>query len=130
MDISELYTADAHNDGAEMRVKSPLSGELTECYITVSGLDSKAFRSAEMKGKRKVLAAYRDAVAEDNHENLEREVIAETLADATIGWRGFTSNGKELKFSRKSIYELYLNSPNISDQVDTFIANRKNFIKG
>jgi hypothetical protein len=127
MDISEFYTADLHAEGAEVRIKNPLTGKLTDCYIKVVGMDSKAFRVADSKGKRSLLSA---AAGGGDIEQAKLDAIAQTLADSTIGWRGFTDNGKELEFSIDKAVALYANSPVIANQVDIFISNRRNFIKG
>lgn len=131
MDIKSLYTLDAHTKGAECRLKSPIDGKLTDCYITVSGLDSVAWRTAEIDGKRQVLLINADDELSDEEKKAKTiAVTASVLAKASIAWRGFGDGGKELKFSKKRVEELYLNSPKIADQVDHFIARRGNFTKG
>ena len=117
MDISELYTADLHEAGAEMQVKDE-NGELLDCFLLVVGIDSKLWRKTFNDGKRQLLSG--------EGENVEANVMAE----ATIGWRGFESDGVELDFSKESILALYVNAPYIAEQVDKFIANRANFTKG
>ena len=116
MDIYELYTVDAHDEGAEMQVRDP-RGVLIDCYITLAGIDTKRWIEAFNKNTRKKLDG------EDNKE-------ASVLAESTIGWRGFANNGEDLVFSKKLAKQLYMNAPYIADQVDKFIANRVNFIKG
>ena len=54
MDINKLNTADAHQAGAEMQVKSE-KGELLDCYITLVGVDSKTWRNISKKNRRKVI---------------------------------------------------------------------------
>lgn len=120
MDISELYTVDACNEGAELQIVSPVTGKETDCYITVAGIDSKAFREAERNLKRKLVKG--DASIDD--------VTAEALASSVISWQGFESDGKEWKFNKKNAIALFKNSPAIANQVDRFIADRANFIKG
>ena len=44
MDINQLFTAEAHEEGAEIRIKSPLDGAETDFYITLQGIDSKTYR--------------------------------------------------------------------------------------
>lgn len=130
MDITELYTAEGCDKGAEIQLINPITGDLTECFIKVSGIDSSAFRASEIKGRRKILDAKISDMSEDEVTLLQRKIIAETLADSTMGWRGFSNKGKDLPFSKKRAIELYLNSPKIGEQVDQFIAKRANFTEG
>ena len=43
MDINKLYTAESHEEGAEMQVKDE-NGKQVDCFITVVGQDSKTWR--------------------------------------------------------------------------------------
>ena len=127
MDIKSLYTLESHEKGAELNLLSPLDGKPTDCYLTVVGSDSVAWRESELNGKRRVLELFKSGEGDNTKHN---EVIAETLAGAVVGWKGFEDKGKELKFDKAFLKELFINSPFIADQVDTFIGNRANFIKG
>ena len=55
MDVKNLYTLEAHEDGAEIQIKSPADNEPTDFYIKVKGVDSKAYREAVRKYHRKLL---------------------------------------------------------------------------
>lgn len=120
MDIHDLYTAPLHDKGAEVQIRNPITGDLTDCYINVIGVDSKKFRSLQKERRRAVL----DAIREDT--KLEDDEF-QLLVDSTLGWRGFTHKGKELKFDKENLLALYTNSPKIAEQVDKFMADRKNF---
>jgi hypothetical protein len=117
MDIKGLYTVEKHEAGAEVRITSPVDGDLTDFYILVQGVDSKAYRSAVRAYQRRLLA---------EQEGGE----AELLAAVTIGWRGLNDGKAEVEFSREKAVQLYENSPNVANQIDRFIADRKNFTKG
>lgn len=123
MDVADLYTADAHNDGAEMMVKD-MHGKDTEIYIRVAGVDSEAWRGGLRKAQRRVLES---TVNGDGEEKIDAALL---LANATLGWRGITANGEELPFSRDEALKLYRNAPYIADQVDRFLSSRANFTKG
>ena len=116
MDIKSLYTSESHEQGAEMQVIGP-DGKKLDCYITLVGTDSKRWREIVRTKMRKMLS---DDTDDDS---------SELLASASIDWRGFESDGKELKFSKEAIASLFKNAPYISDQADRFIANRANFTK-
>ncbi len=126
MDINELYTVEACEKGAELQIVNPITGEKTDCYIEVMGVDSKAFREAKRQSQRKAVEV---AKKEDSSLDVD-EITAGMLADVTVGWRGFTSKGKAVKFSKKAAKELYANSPDIANQVDLFMSKRANFTKG
>jgi len=116
MDINDLYTVDKHDEGAEMQVKDQLGNKL-DCFITIAGIDSKAWKQSFAKQKRKLISG------DDSN------AAADLYTGVSLGWRGFVSNDEELKFSKKAIKQLYINAPYLIDQVDTFIANRANFTK-
>lgn len=125
MDIEQLYTVDAHEAGADVVIRNPLTGEDTDIVITIKGIDSKAFRQARLNVRRKALEGMRDGSDADADA-----VASEILAKITIGWTGLTSKGEPVPFSEKTALELYKNAPPIREQIDEFISNRINFIKG
>jgi len=117
-DIEQLYTLEVHEKGAEMQVCNEF-GEKLDMFLILKGLDSKAWRGLMSQASLKKLEGAD-----------EIEVIAESLSKITVGWRGFTSKGKELKFSKEKAKQLYMNAPYLQGQVDKFITDRKNFTKG
>lgn len=128
MDIAELYTSDAHEEGAEVQLKHPATGEPLDVFIKVKGVDSRSFRQSLRKKQRAMLSAL--ASKEDGAEVDEDQLDAEALAEATIGWRGIKQDGEEYEFSKERARTLYLKSPGIRSQLDAFISNRRNFTKG
>jgi len=118
MDIENLYTLDLHEAGAEMQVKDE-SGKPLEMYISIVGVDSKAWKKASSELRRAVFAG-----GDSEDERIK------TIVSCTIGWRGFESKGKELEFTEENIKGLYVNAPYILDQIDVFVGDRANFTKG
>ena len=128
MDIESLYTLGDHEDGAEMQVINPVTGEETQAFITLKGMDSLAHREAMSLSKTLSLG-----LKQKSKEALEKrkiEIRSEALAKCTVSWRGFSSKGEELVFSQEKAKELYYNSQGIADQVDNFMVQRANFTKG
>jgi hypothetical protein len=117
MDINTLYTVDAHEEGAEIRIVSPLDGKETNFYISVQGIDSRAYRTAVKAYHRKLL-------------NEEEGGEIDLLIAITKGWRGLSDNKKEVKFSASVARAVYENAPDVAVQVDRFVSKRTNFIKG
>lgn len=123
MEIESLYTAPAHEEGAEVQLKDPVSGKAMDAWITVRGVDSKSFREAQRKMKRNIIEAVREKkeLTEDEYD---------LIVECSIDWRGFEHDGKAVPFSKEAVRTLYENSPAIAQQVDSFILNRRNFTKG
>ena len=117
MDINTLYTVDAHEEGAEIRIVSPLDGKETDFYITLQGIDSKTYRTA-------VRAYHRKLIAEEEGGEVD------LLVAITKGWRGLKNNGKDVVFASEAAHDLYVNAPSVTSQIDQFVADRTNFIKG
>ena len=117
MDINTLYTVDAHEEGAEIRIVSPLDGKETNFYISVQGIDSRAYRTAVKAYHRKLL-------------NEEEGGEIDLLIAITKGWRGLSDGKKDVEFSALRAKAVYENAPDVATQVDRFVAKRTNFIKG
>jgi len=116
MDINTLYTAEAHEEGAEIRIVSPLDGKETDFYVTLQGIDSKTYKKA-------VRAYHRKLIAEEDGGEID------LIVAITKGWRGLKSGKEEIIFSPEAARDLYVNAPNVTTQIDQFVADRTNFIK-
>lgn len=115
MDISSLYTADKHNDGAEMRVVDEF-GKDTEFYIRLAGQDSDIWLDINKKKQQADLARIL------NKEDAKPEDRLSMILEATLDWRGV-----DLEFSKEAALVLYQKAPYILDQAILFIYNRVNF---
>ena len=118
MKLDDLYTADIHEEGTEVRILDR-SGNETNLYIKVKGVDSPSFRKWSKSHSKKRLEALRQSKDFD-----EDASITQGLLDCTIGGRGV-----EEKFSKKLCAELYEKAPYIKDQVDIFMGEAENFTK-
>ena len=124
MNIADFYTVDAHEKGAEMRVKDQF-GKDTDFYITLVGLDSSKW--ADIKRSTQSDAA---KLKEGETLDIEQARI-KALVQAMIGWRAPNDKkAKEVKFSVKAATELLTKAPYIRTQCDLFIVDRANFTKG
>jgi len=124
MDIDQLYTVDDHEDGAEMQLVDT-NGNKIDMFITLVGCDSPTWTQALSKLRKTLMS-----LPEDDNGQGKIEANAEAMACASLGWKGFTDKGKELKFSKAKVKQLYTNAPYIRDMADVFIAGRVNFNKG
>jgi hypothetical protein len=123
MDINQLNTKEAHDEGAEMRVIGP-DGKMTDVYIKLVGVDSAKWRKIKSRLERKTMMATLDDDDSDDEEN-----SLNAITDATLDWRGLTKDSNSLPFSKVAAKNLYISAPYIRDQADRFIAKRINFIE-
>lgn len=123
MDISKLATVEKHEQGVEFRLLDSATGEELDAVFVVQGLDSRAWRSA-LKDQRKNKALSEEFDLFD-HDNLWPLV-----ANIIIGWRELEKDGEEFEYSPENAAWLCENSPNVVNQIFSFLIDRENFIKG
>lgn len=128
MDFDSLLTTDAHDEGAEVNILNPITGEETDVFIKVLGIDSIEFQRASRRQRNKMYSRLSSKKALDEADDIAEEI--EQLAAITVGWRGITKAGKPVKFSAGKCVELYTKSPGLRQQVDRFVGDRRNFTKG
>jgi hypothetical protein len=124
MDFSQLDTASAAERGAIMYVEHPTTGERTGAWIRLAGVDSKRFRDLVKNRAREQMA--RKARTEDV-DRIERSGL-ETLAHCTLEWHGITEGGKDLECNEENAAYLYGKYLWLREQVDSFMADRANFL--
>lgn len=124
MDISELETVDAHEAGAEVRIKD-IDGLDTDFYITVMGVDSREYQKQLIQIRNKV---YRAVAAGEEPD--EDDDGSEGLAAITLDWKGLTREGEDVPFSREEAQALYAKAPRVRQQLENFIGNARNFTSG
>ena len=118
MKLTELYTVDAHEDGSYVEIFDD-EGSKTPLSIKVKGTDSLSYRKELKKQK----TAYFTAAQNGTEVDTEKFVI-DALIECTKGWKG-----TDEKFTKKLCRELYTKAPYVKDQIDSHIAERKNFTK-
>lgn len=124
MDFSQLDTGAAAEKGAKMYVEHPVTGELTGAWIRLAGVDSQRFRDIVKNRARDQMR--RKARTEDV-EQAERHGL-ETLSHCTLEWEGVSEDGKELECNFDNAMHLYGKYFWLREQVDTFMADRANFL--
>jgi hypothetical protein len=125
-DLSQLDTAKASDEGAELELRHPKTGEvLGGPVIILAGPDSEIVRGAQRKLTNKRLKGRRTKV---DAEMIEDEQL-EVLALSTLGWRDIACDGAVLPCSKENAKMLYGRFPWIREQVDEFVGERGNFIK-
>ena len=123
-DLATLDTAKVAEEGAELRVAHPTTGEDLGIKISLIGMDSKTFRDIS---KARATASLKKKSRDVNFDQGEAESI-ELLAKCTKGWEGITEDGIEVPFSYENAVKLYTKYLWLKEQVDRFIVDRSNFL--
>ncbi len=133
MDLTEL-SAEAEI-GAVLELNTKTGEPATQkdgspVTITLLGTDSKKWRKAEdAVGDRRLKAASpRHGAAAKSMEE-QRNDVAFLLASVTVSWSGLQNDGTDLECNLENAKKLYLAHPFIREQVDSFLAERRNFLK-
>lgn len=125
MDLNDINLTEAAEIGAELILEHPVTGEPLDIVIHLAGTDSSAYRmkQKEITGKRiaKMARGKKPDFAASDSE------ACELLAACTLGWDGILEGGEEVKFSKESAKNLYMEHNWIREQVDLFIGDRANF---
>ena len=123
-DLAKLDTAKVAEEGAELRVAHPTTGEDLGITITLIGTDSKTFRDIS---KSRATASLKKKTREIDLDQNEQDSI-ELLARCTKGWSGITENGKDIPFGHENAVEIYTKYLWLREQIDRFMADRSNFL--
>jgi len=127
MELSQLATAEAHQEGAECNISDPLSGKPTDVFIKIMGADSAKWREQKKKQTNAVLEARSSGKSTPIDFD---QMDVDALVAVTIDWRGIKSEGKEYKFTKQNAKHLYQNSPSVVNQLLAFLSDGANFTKG
>jgi hypothetical protein len=116
-----------YSDTAVMAVRHPETGvplldkDGNPVTITLSGRDSAAYEKAEREAidRRLSTDGAPDPVI----------VAAEFMAKCTTGWSGIVFETKDIPFDFERAVSLYKRMKWLRDQIDAFVATRRNFTK-
>ena len=123
-DLATLDTSKVAEEGAELLVSHPTTGEDLDIKIVLIGTDSKTFRDIS---KIRATMALKKKTREIDLDQNEQDSI-ELLAKCTKGWSGITENGKEVAFSYDNAVQIYTKYLWLREQIDRFMADRSNFL--
>ena len=117
MELKTLYTREDSNAGAEIQIRDPRTGEETDFFIKVVGTSSDKWTEV----KRSIrIAATIDGEAPFMSE-------AEMLAEVVLDWRGLVDNGEPVLFTKEVAAQLFIESPEVFEQVNRFVGDSANF---
>lgn len=133
-DLGALDTPKLCADGAELRLLHPATFEELPIFITLLGVDSPEYRAAKHKAQSDALRKAQKGGKAIPLDDIEESGIA-ILAACTKAWRTedeptITLHGEALECNRGNAAKLYREMPWIKEQVDKFVSDRGNFIKG
>lgn len=114
--MSKFYTRQKANDGIKIPLSLP-SGEETEDYLVVRGIDSDQFRNADARARRQALVISEIDNMEEKTE-LIRESQLDIIASLVAGW------SFEEECTQEKVKELLREAPQISDAIDRIAAKR------
>ena len=119
MSMQSFYTRDKANEGVKLPLFTP-TGEESEYWLRVRGIDSDAFKIANAKSKRK---AKELAQIEDETERTEAIDKEETelIASLIVDWNF------EEECTHDNVVKFLTNAPQIANVVNTFAAKRSLF---
>ncbi len=126
VNLSALDSAARADEGAELHVLHPATGEDLGIVIRLAGTDSAAYRRAlSAAANRRPQAGRKKATLEE----LQAENI-EIMAACTLDWSGVSLDGQSmLPFTRKDAVTLYTRFPWIREQADAFMAERAHYLQ-
>lgn len=127
MELSELETLDAHEEGSQCHLFKA-DGSISDAYVIVQGPDSSAFRMARREQRSKLLALKAKGVDLDKHDLFPLDV--HFACKVVTGWGNITKDGEDLKFSAKGIKDFLSKSPANVDRILDYCGERLNFTKG
>jgi len=134
IDLSELDTAQACENGAEIELRHPTTREGLNQFIKIVGKDSKTFsdyvsRKGNSERRRSFEATRRGKPVEPTTIEQDQEGAIDLLVACTVGFRNIIWNGKPLEFSQDNAKMLYSERAFIRRQIDEAIVDLENFIK-
>lgn len=126
-DLSDLGDlTKAQDDGIDVHISHPKTGEDLGIVIRVAGPDSARQRNARAAiiNERQSAPANKKLTAADLESASLRIAVA-----SIISWSGVIENGAQVEFSRDAATDLMSRYPFILEQVNIAIGDRAGFIK-
>ncbi len=117
--MKQFFTKDTANQGRKLELSEP-DGTPTKHWLLIASCDSDAFKKARLQLRREILD--RVATNKDEKVNEEQERL-KLLSISIVGW------SLEEELNEKNKLELLTMAPQIADQIDEFVHNRRLFYR-
>lgn len=130
MDLKQLDLGAACDEGATLTLEHPTTGEPLDATIVLYGPDSQVVAKLRREQSDRTLARVRRSGSKRvTAAELELEAC-QFLATATKSWSGVEEHGQAVPFSYENAVRIYREHRWVREQVDRFVGDRGNFIKG
>jgi len=122
MKASAFYTRTPANKGALLTLVDPVTGKQTDQYLHVLGLESDKFRAALAAKHQRNMEILQMPEPEQKaaSDDAELELYASLVSDWSF----------EEPITVAGVKELFLEAPQIKQEVDKFAGQRANFMPG
>ncbi len=125
-DLSEFSDLSAkQEEGFDVEITHPKTGEHIGAVIRVAGPDSKRVRTARAIVVNERIEQKIKKLSADRMEEESNRITAASI----ISWSGIQVAGKEFEYNKQNAFRLMTNYPFIREQLDAFVGDRANFIK-
>lgn len=127
MDLSKYATKNS-DTGAKLQVRSPDGDDIKDCFITLMGKDSKAYKAIERKRQQEIM----DRVSRGkkglsvNADKLAEQRL-DDLAELTVDMGALEIEGKKIGKDKELARKAYSDYPFLAEQAWEFIEDRANF---
>jgi hypothetical protein len=128
LNLASVNTAEKANQGVEMEIEHPGTGEGTGGFLTICGEDSEQHAKAmNILSRKRMKAQRKTGRVEVIHDDIQDGMV--TLAvNCVIGWRGILEDGVEVPFNRANLRRILTTYKFVLEQVNAFIGDRSNFL--
>lgn len=128
-DFASRDVAAKAEEGAELEVLDPVTGEPVGAYIVLAGADSAVHRKATAAVSKRRFSSQKGFRNKGfDPEKVDAESI-EILAACTLSWKGVLVNGAPLPCSRDNAIKMYTRFPWLREQVEQFIGDRSEYLQ-
>lgn len=123
-DLNQLDTTHRSNDGAELRLEHPTTGEKLDCHLILAGSDSTVFKNAQSA----ISTKYVKNMNKRRNMDLQTDKL-ELMARCTLGWRHMMVDGLDLPCTFDNALQIYTRFPWVYEQAEAFCTDRSNFLQ-
>lgn len=117
-DLAHLQDlVEGQDRGAELIVKHPVTGALTDIVLTIAGPDSDVQRRARLMMQDEMMA-FRGRPPAGEYERMDLD----RLARCVVAWRGM-----DAPFSFSAVVKLFKDVPFVREQVEEFSKSRVDY---
>ncbi len=122
LDVTELSTKEKSNQGVEVQIQHPTTGE-NLATIKVLGTESDKFRTIQKKYFEKTRNKKMSAVQVEQFRY-------ESVAECVVSWDGIVENGKPIGLSKESAISVFRRCPWMLEQIEDAMGDTDLFLSG